>query len=320
MVILSRKSEFNSTLHLSLKLLLCSVVLIVASCNLYLVPQRGRENVYDQDSQIRAFKTLQFASDEVVTSFAWLPPKRFFDEEERVQEVRIFKGFDKPNILNFQPWALGDVESVTYDKSTISYAFTDTWDNVQKGDEVWFTLYYRTERGWLAPLYERVKVLDPPPTPATAGTGMTVDSITSINFDTPDVTDNPTTNYPVASSSSGNYAIAVYFFEDLQQYYYYDSVTFNFEVTGSVGDPGMIAPLYSSDADNNDIRELIDDNAAVSFNFANTTSVDVTEVVNRASMYGTNAIVLYAAEPSSTNVAIDVGVTPSLDNITYYSD
>ncbi len=319
MVIFTSKSSSISTIKSSLKLLLCSVAVMIASCNLYLVPQRGRENVYDQDSQIRAFKTLQLVPGEVVTRFAWMPPRRYFDEEDRIQEVRIFKRSDKPHILSLQPLSSDDVESVTYDRSTISNVFFDTWNKVKTGDEIWFTLYYRTERGWLAPLFERIKVLDPAPTPATAGTGMPVDSITSINFDTSNVTDNPSSDYPVASSSSGNYSIAVYFFKDLQQYYYYDSVTFDFDTSGG-GDPGLIAPLYSSDADNNDIRELIDDDVAVSFNFAATNSIDVTEVMNRAAMYGTNAIVLYAAEPSSTNVTIDAGVTPSLENISYFTD
>ncbi len=299
------------------------------SCELFLVPQHGREKPGDEEAQITGFRALQYNPGTVTAEFGWKPPRDYYDDYERVKEVRLFMNKNTPYIFPVHFFDGDVLEGESISSQTGQYAYSETWTNLNSGDEVWVTLYSRTEGGWRAPIYDRVKIVDPVPIPLTYGADLVADSIFSIRYDLGSAEQNPTTNYYIAGegSSFGDKRIAIIVFNELRFLDHVQGASFNIDVVSSSGTDtsGNIAPLFVLRDDGQDIMEKVDMSSALPIDFSTGVPLDISDIIKKAVLYDTYSIVLYPNESSDLEVEInisDAAITDQerLENVSYYPD
>ena len=322
------KEKYMAKFHYYILIIIAVVLFVTSSCELFLVPRHGRERPGDEEAQITGFRALQYSSGTVTAEFGWKPPRDYYDDEERVKEVRLFINQNKPYIFPVHFFDSDTLEGEYLSYQTGQHAYSAEWSDLGTGDEVWITLYSRTGKGWRAPLYDRVKIADTVPSPLTYGATIVADTIFSIRYDLGDAEQNPTTNYHIAgdTSSFGDKRIALLFFSELRYLDHVQGATFNCDVVSNVGadKTGQIAPVVSLRDDDRDIMEKVDTASAIPINFASGIPIDISDIIKKAVLYDTYSIILYPNNSSNLEVEININdvVTNQerLENVTYYPD
>ena len=288
-------------------------------CELYLVPPRGREKPGDEDAQITGFRALQLGEDSVTAEFAWKPSRDYYDEYGRVDEVKLFMQKDKPYLFPVHFFDGDTLEGRSFDRQLGVYDYSAEWSGFSSGDEAWVTLYYRTEDGWRAPLYDRVKIKTPPDPPLSYPSIFT-DFIISIRYDLDDPVEEDPVTYNISGelSASSQHRVALILFNELRNLDYVQSADFDAIINdlGTGVTTAKMAPLYSLRDDGQDIMEKIDESSSITIDLA-ALPVDIAPVVSRAVLYETYAIAIYPEVNSDIDVQIDAA-SEELTNITYY--
>lgn len=310
-------------------ILIAVTISLLFSCELFLVPQHGREKPGDEEAQITGFRALQYSSGTVTAEFAWKPPRDYYNDYERVKEVRLFMNKNTPYIFPVHFFDGNTLEGESLSFQTGQYAYSVEWPDLKVGEERWVTLYSRTEDGWRAPIYDRIKIVEPVPSPLIYGTSVIEDSVFVIRYDLGDAEQNPDTNYYIAGNASpfGDQRIAIIVFNELRSLDHVQGADFNLDVVSSSGTDtsGNIAPLFVLRDDGQDIREKIDMASAQPINFATGIPLDISDIIKKAVLYDTYSLVLYPNDTSDLEVEINIDDTivtnqERLENVTYYPD
>ena len=137
------------------------LVISVSACNFFILPKHGHENINDSRAQISNIFAYQNAKGEVTAQFSWRYPLRIDDVDDRIKEAVLAYSVGAPLPLRFVPFPTdkGGVVNFTFEDG--QYLYSKTIDGLSKGDDVYFALYPRTEKQWLAPLFEKITVRDP---------------------------------------------------------------------------------------------------------------------------------------------------------------
>src|SRR6056297_3797658 len=257
-----------------------AILFLLMGCELYLVPPRGREKPGDEDAQITGFRALQLGEDSVTAEFAWKPSRDYYDEYGRVDEVKLFMQKDKPYLFPVHFFDGDTLEGRSFDRQLGVYDYSAEWSGFSSGDEAWVTLYYRTEDGWRAPLYDRVKVESTVPSAILDSTNYQATEVMTVYYDysTGDhSTDWPSTDYNVSYDSAvDTEQIAIIRFENLDNYLYSSQATIEFS-SNSTTDGAIIYPVYQLNADYYDLNNYVDFNS-VAISFGNPTIAEISTV------------------------------------------
>lgn len=295
------------------------LILLVAGCELFNVPPRGRERPGDQEAQITGFHALQLEEGVVTAEFGWKPQIGDSDSEERIEEARLFMRKDGPYTFPAHMWDGDTLQGRTLEYKSGVYTYNAEWAGLSAGDEVWVTLYYRTEENWQAPLYDRVKLSAAAPEPVsydgTIGAEYVV-WIDSENGDSYEIEESQT-DYSITENQT-----AVLFFHDLSEPGYIQSAELDLDlvITSGSGTELSVAPLFSSLNIEWNIGEKIDREAALSLDLSSlpdSLPVDISDVMKRAALYETNGIVLYTGPDLEVRISRNSEV---LENITYHPE
>jgi len=225
---------------------------------------------------------------------------------------------DKPYLFPVHFFNGDDLEGISLDRQFGVYDYSAEWTGLSSGDEAWVTLYYRTEDGWRAPLYDRVKIKSPPDAPLSYPSIFT-DFIISIRYDLGDAVEDPVTyNISGELSASSQHRVALILFNELRNLDYVQSADFDAIINdlGTGVTTAKMAPLYSLRDDGQDIMEKIDESSSITFDLA-ALPVDIGPVVKKAVLYETYAIAIYPEVNSDIDAQIDAA-SEELINITYY--
>lgn len=298
------------------------ILILFSSCELFFVPRHGRERPGDEEAQITGFRALQHSAGTVTAEFGWKPPRDYYDDYERVKEVRLFINKNTPYIFPvhfFDGDTLGG-EYISY--QTGQYAYSVEWSNLKAGEERWVTLYSRTEDGWRAPLYERVVVKDTPETPLLYPSVFS-DYIISVRYDLGDAVENPT-SYDISGelSASGQHRLAVVFFHELSSLDHVQTADLTMSATVNSGvSTAMIAPVFTLRDDDKDIMEKIDMSSSITIDLAAAAlpAFDIGDVIKNAVLYETYAVAIFPEPFSDVDVTITAN-TEELTNIVYYPE
>jgi len=295
------------------------LILLIAGCDLFNVPPRGRERPGDQDAQITGFHALQLDEGVVKAQFGWKPQIGDSDSEERIEEARFFMRKDGPYTFPAHMWDGDTLQGRTLDHETDVHTYSAEWTGLSAGDEVWVTLYYRSEENWYAPLYDRVKLSEPAPEPVVYGGTLGTEYVVVIDSDNGDryEIEESQTDYSITENQ-----IAVLFFHDLSEPGYIQSAELDLDVviTSGSGTELSVAPLFSSRNIEWNIGEKIDNEAALSLDLSSlpdSLPVDISDVMKRAALYETNGIVLYTGPDLEVRISRNSEV---LQNITYHPE
>ncbi len=304
-------------------MIICCVLLFftLLGCELFTIPQRGRQRPGDENAQITGFHALQLADGSVTAEFAWKPQSFVYDSYDRVTDVRLFMHKGSPYTLPVHIWDGENLEGrlVDYEDGILSYS--EEWTDISSGEDVWITLYYSSEQGWYAPLFDRVKIQPTVPEPSTYSGPIEADVTVSIGYEQGEVIENLGTNYHISSYNSpdGKW-IAVLIFNGLRNYDLIQGAELGLDVVNINGTEQeiYIAPLFSFQDDERDIMEKVDTDAELSIDLT-AMPVDVSSVIKKAALYDTYSVVLYTDDSQDIEAEIAVN-SETLQNITYFRD
>ncbi len=110
------------------------LILLISSCNLFIVSPRARENVNDPGTQIIAFTAAPSGEDSITTMWTWRDIPNWMSKDSMVEEIKIIhSSIGYPEVYN--PFA---GESFT-DKSVWSHE----WPDLKKDSTHYFTLFLK---------------------------------------------------------------------------------------------------------------------------------------------------------------------------------
>lgn len=282
-----------------------AVVLILfanlfVSCDLFLHNSRLRENVRDSESQIPNFIVVQKSPEEVHAAFAWRPPEDADDDTEEIEKVQLVYRVDDPPTSRLQvlPEDMGGTKSFSRKKKT--YAYRWSLDQFKKGDVVWFALYPKVGWNWMAPRYEKVRVEDSisvsAPEIVEPGFRLWVDTSTET------VEENPPGLRTMEKTGTYEMYFMIFFEEPPEKRAVYAQLLDNGNTATDLNagvETLAVHPLWNTrfyDKSVYEWKEGVDTSVGLPTDVevhqinAMNGGVDVTEVVNRAILYGTNAI------------------------------
>jgi len=136
------------------------VLLFSSSCTFFFSPLHGRENNDDPQSQIYNLFAAQTGEGEVTASFTWRSSVFDYDEEEKIEEAVLVYNVGEALPVRSIPLPPDSGGTVGYEDKDGTYSYSKIIEGVSEGEKVWFALYPRTKKAWLAPLYESVEVRD----------------------------------------------------------------------------------------------------------------------------------------------------------------
>ena len=290
----------------SVLFLLCTIP-IFTSCEFLLLPAHLRENVYDEEAQISNFTARQNDVDNVRVGFGWRPPLEVREDTELIEEVKVLYRVGGPptsHSQNLPPDAGG---SKTFSQQDGTFAYLWDLDLFDPGDEVWFALYPKVGMRWYAPRYAKVEVKDSVvPTNSnafSAGWGIEVDKLSS-NVQ-------PVTNISISNDTGISERFAVVFF-NLPEHVFCTQAFIQDPSAGGT-DNVVIYPMARRDFDWGNVPDIINQadksvggDTGADFVTDLNGGIDITHVVNRAILLGTDAFLIWSSVSSTTNT-IDVG-------------
>jgi len=136
------------------------LVFSLTSCNFFFIPQHGRENSNDAQAQIYNLFAYQSGANEVAVQFAWRDPVYIDDNDEVIEEAVLVYNVGEALPVRSIPLPPDSGGTEGFDFKDDHYIHTKVIDGLDEGDEVYFSLYPHTRKKWLAPLYEKITVKD----------------------------------------------------------------------------------------------------------------------------------------------------------------
>lgn len=141
----------------------CMCLISLTSCNFFFLPLHGRENADDPEAQIYNIFAYQTGEHKVTASFTWRDVFFNYDEETAIEEAVMVYNVGEALPVRSIPLPPDSGGIVGFDFNDGQYIYSKIIDGLEEGEAVWFALYPRTERRWLAPLYESIVVEEYPP-------------------------------------------------------------------------------------------------------------------------------------------------------------
>jgi len=283
------------------------MLLFLTSCEFLLLPSHLRENVYDEEAQISNFTARQTTVDNIRVGFGWRPPLEVREDTELIEEVKVLYRVGGPptsHSQNLPPDAGG---SKTFSQQDGTFAYLWDLDRFEPGDEVWFALYPKVGMRWYAPRYAKVDVKDSlVPTNSNtfyAGWGIWVDKLNS------DI--EAKTSIDIINNQGTAEEFAVVFF-NLPEHVFCTQAFIQDPSAGGA-DFVVIYPMSRREFDWGNVSDIINQadksvggDTGADFDPGLINGIDITEVVNRAILLGTDAFLIWSSVSSTTNT-IDVG-------------
>ena len=144
--------------HRIVGFLIILIILFTSSCNFFFIPQHGRENGNDAQAQIYNLFAYQSGENEVTVQFAWREPVYIDDNDEAVQEAVLVYNEGEALPVRSIPLPPDSGGTEGFDFKDGQYIYSKIIDGLAAGDDIYFSLYPHTRREWLAPLFEKITV------------------------------------------------------------------------------------------------------------------------------------------------------------------
>lgn len=274
--------------HKLIGLLTTLLLLLASSCNFFFIPQHGRENSNDAQAQIYNLFAYQSGENEVTVQFAWRDPVYIDDNDEEIQEAVLVYNVGEALPVRSIPLPPDSGGTEGFDFKDGQYIYSKIIDGLAEGDDIYFSLYPHTRREWLAPLFEKLTVRDP--------------------IDIPLIAD--PTQYPADSAFQFFDDGWMYEVFDFDQYFLSNTeyLLLRFDLPDNIrctqanlvmpmfADSGTVSPVtfrfIEHIPDTNVRLSMIDYSGGSTVASFNSMPVDVTEAVNAAIAYGSDALLI----------------------------
>jgi len=306
--------------YIFLWILLPILIFTLTGCSFLLSPLHGRENSEDPEAQIYNLFAYQTGEEEVTASFTWRDVFFDYDEDTAIEEAVLVYSIGIPLPVHTLPLPPDSGGMVDFTFEDDQYAYSKTVEGVSEGESVWFALYPRVKRRWLAPLYEKITVrsypLDWEFEPSIAAEeGFRKDPADS-RLERLEAGE----NY-FLDGIIDQYAVLRF---DIPKRVYVNTarLLLPFNAAPGAGEKAWAYPLtfrYVDGMDENILRRFADFENGVQFDltaaFPSPSTADITRVIQKAILYESNAI-LIRMDSSEVN-DINFG-GEALENIEYY--
>jgi len=291
------------------------IAILCTACNFIVHPLHGRENGDDPEAQIYNLFAFQTGEEEITASFTWRDVFYNYDEKTAIEEAVLVYNIGEALPVRSIPLPPGSGGTVGFDFRSDTYSYSKVVEGITEGDTIWFALYPKTKRRWLAPLYESVTVRDYPPAweiepflivergfrsdPSSRLVELTIGE-----------------NYPIDGSFEG---FAVLQFDIPSRVFV--NAAFLYLNTGGSGTVGAYPVTFKhvNGIEENILKKFIDTNNGSLFTLSDASSspssADVTQAVRAAILYETNT--LYLVLESGTGGTINNFGVEDLENIEF---
>ncbi len=289
------------------------------SCEFLLLPPRLRENVYDEKAQIPNLLVVQKNDEVVQAGFPWRPPVEVDEDTEIVEEVRLIYRVGGPPVSrsqNLPPEAGG---SKNFNREEGKYAYFWELDRFEPGDEVWFALYPKAGNRWYAPRYDMVKVAET----VSYTYSTTVEPIFAVGVDTDagnPIEINPPSPYHIENDSSTGESqfLILYFDMPVEKRCLLATFMDASPADADGADTLVVHPMWRKefdwgnvwDAQNKADKSVGTPAPYTPAQIGNPSTVEITEVFNRANLLGTYALYV-GTEPD---------LAPDANNVVDWAD
>jgi hypothetical protein len=297
--------------------------LLSPACNFFLAPPQPPEQ-REWEAQVKNFHVVQTAAGDLEARVSWLLPEWWIDPEERVDTVHIVFQKDTPplTMAMVMPPPYGGIIDVSRQDNQSAYRWT-VGNIPPAGTRLWYAMFARSRRGWYAPVYDTLKVQEGPGTLQNTTVSLPAIAVERRRLLEYDISnDNSTVSAPGADytldGGGSGFKIWGYLRFDLPEEVEVDYAELTLAGTG--GTAINVYPLQRSWFDPENVpdarQNAVDPEFAAAPVSVSTYPADITAVVSRAVLHGTNAILL---EP--VNSADTVTITFGSEQITmdYYS-
>lgn len=267
-------------------------IILAASCNFIYSPIHSRENPNDWNAVLTSLLAVQPRAGEVMVSVPWREFRYdYYDDDERIEEAMLVYSVGQAIPIRVAPLPpdSGGIFGFDFDESPA--IFSESIYNLKNGEDVWFALYPRMGKKWLAPIYEIITVRDIADIPVVSGAGpYTPEKGATMDewgwFDQDDLAIGATTVW------AGFYLVLRFNLPDRIRCTY---ASLKMTATGT---DGMIYPVGSrlfEHVDDNERIGMVDFRNGNSFLVGDATGAlgaDITDAVNAAIVYGSDTFVI----------------------------
>jgi len=282
------------------------IIACLTGCSFFFTPLHGRENGDDPQAQIYNLFARQTGVQKVTVSFNWRGTFFNYDEKERIEEAVLVYNIGEALPVRSIPLPPDSGGTVGFDYKDRQYTYSKVLEGLSEGDTVWFALYPRTMKRWLAPLYETVTVRDPLSLPVLGPLIKPV--LRGYTADTLGAAGELETgfNYPLFNDGfMESYLILTF---DLPKRIHCTQALLSLPT--SIPDIAHAYPVvfeYVENIDGNSLLKLIDESVSNSFPLDNSPggagggTADITDVVNGAILHETDTIAVRVGPGTNTN-------------------
>jgi hypothetical protein len=294
----------------------------LTACNLFIPPPQMRSDS-DVDAQLRNFHVVQVDGGTMVARFSWPYPPEWMDDWERIDTVRVVYQSGSAPIGTTQimppPYGGGN----DYTSSTSVFARRWNIQNIpEPGTEVWFALFAHSERGWWAPVYDKLTIRDSTffSTPDTKTALPTIERYELVYDELSGTQSIYTTTTSITlerDSANSRWVWAVLVFdvpEDVEVTY--ASLDLGAAPTNDILAFPLVRASISNESPQYVRSQLVDPEFKSAPVIINTNPADITPVVQRAIHHGSRAILLgVGADPATETI----NPPEQIGSLTYYS-
>lgn len=286
------------------------VQLFSISCTFFFSPLHGRENSDDPKAQIYNLFAAQTGVEEVTAGFTWRSDVFSHDDEEKIEEAVLVYNVGEALPVRSVPLPPDSGGTVGYENKDGTYSYSKIIKGVSQGETVWFALYPRTKKGWLAPLYESIEVRDYASIPVAGPLIQTPINVYAGSSSGGVWRLSTSDNYIL--SNDGTYKEFVILQFDLPQRISCTQALLRLPIHMSeYARAYPVAFEYIEHMNGDEVMQLVDtavysefimDDSAIGVGMGN---ADITDVINRAIVYETNMIMIIVNPPLNINVTYD---------------
>ena len=301
-------------------LLIPLLIVLLNSCNLFMANPLLRENPNDDRRQITGFTAGPTGATSITTVWNWKPPQDWFNYGERIDEIKIIH-----STLGYQNFNIPFVGQPFTDKSLWQYE----WKDLKADTTHYFSLFAKTEDGRWIPSY-KIKVSLPGKT--TANYFNLQRSMEVRESMAPNILDT-TSGITIENDGGGNDSILVVEFDVPGNIYITCATIKNGTTEGlETANTLLVYPVkfpwnedinvsdgYYQLTDSMGDNYVVDDTISTPISDTPDSVNDVTAVIQKAILYGTNQIVFKYDGIGSTGATVNVH-SPSFVDITYVSE
>lgn len=310
--------QFSKSKKKTLFFLIPLLIGFLSSCNLFMANPSLRVNPNDDRRQITGFTAGPAGATSITTVWNWTPPQDWLNSDERITEIKIIH-----STLGYQDFNIPFVGQTFYDRSIWQYE----WKDLKADTTHYFSLFAKTEDGRWIPSY-KIKVTLP---------GKTVTnyfdwqrSMEVREMVAPNILDTAS-GITIDNDGSGDSVLVVQF--DFPENIYITSATItNSTIEGlEIANPLLVYPVklpWNEDINVSDGYYQLTDSMGSNYAVDDTVSApisatpgsvnDVTKVIQKAILYGTNQIVFKYDGIGTTGATVNVH-SPFVD-LTYVSE